>query len=280
MSLMNNGVLLNYEIVYDYLMSNKSVFPNCTLMDFIETLHVLQFSRSHARKSSDANKVFYNFINPNFQDPLPDDFYKRPIDITNCHMLKGTKRITNLHYIALFDRLIKRSYAQEIPISPLQYAKLRIHYEFDRRNSLRDRTLDEIIHDVEEPEYVKQNEIAGYYGNVSLTALKNGFCNYFPIYQETPQTPQLSAIEEEQEVIQEEVPQQKEAEEMDIDVGTESVTIMQMVPIMNDAMQTEVPEEEQKENARKRKRKPYTKRSAKISKRETEDALMNLQKYY
>ncbi|CAO1382360.1 unnamed protein product [Diamesa serratosioi] len=37
---------------------------------------------------------------------------------------------------------------------------------------------------VVEPDYVQTKEIAGYYGNVSIDKLKNGFTNYFPLYQE------------------------------------------------------------------------------------------------
>lgn len=227
-------------------------------MDFFETLHILQFSRtSNPKKTSMANKIIYNFINPNFTsgETVADDFYKQPIEITSVNMLKGTKRMTNLHHIGLFQRLINRSYSRLLQLSRLEYAHMRINYEFQRRTSLLSKEQDVVEHDINEPQYYKDNEIDGYYGNVTFDALKNGFCNYFPIYQETAND--------------------KAENDMNLDNVTSSE--QSYVPILNDTTEIRAPSEEVIENKRKRKRKPYTKRSAKISKKETEDAISSLQ---
>lgn len=274
-SFSSNGILINYEKLHNYLLSDESVFQNVSLIDFFETLHILQFSRtSYPKKSKEAtsngNKIFYNFINPNFPpggDSVADDFYQRPIDITSVNMLKGTKRMMNLHHIGLFQRLINRSCTQDVKLSKLEYARMRINYEFQRRTVLLCKEVDVIEHDINEPQYYKDNEIAGYYGNVSFEALKNGFCNYFPIYQEA--TANDNTNESSQDI------------KNDNQQSSSSIHYEQ-VPILNDASEiiapsAEVEVFEDKENKRKRKRKPYTKRAAKISKKETEDAISNMQ---
>lgn len=266
----SNGILINYEILHNYLSSEESAFPECSLLDFFETLHVLQFSRvSHPKKATTiGNKIFYNFINPNFSlgALIADDFYQQPIDITSVHLFKGTKRMTNIHHIGLFQRLIDRSCTQEVLLSRLEFARMRIDYEFQRRTSLMSMEEDVIEHDINEPQFYKDNEIAGYYGNVEFSDLKNGFCNYFPIYQD------------EADAVQEETVESYQIYEIKMENESNQTSIVhyEQVPIMNDEA-AEVPVEE---NKRKRKRKPYTKRSAKITKKETEDAVSNLQNQF
>lgn len=266
-------------------MSSDSIFPQCSLMDFFETLQVLQFSRStHAKKIPDspADKIFYLFINPNFVEDqeVPDDFYKRPIDITKCNVLKGTKRMTNNHHIGLFQRLLDRASANQLKISKLEYARMRIDYEFQRRDNLIRRQLDVIEHDVNEPQYVKDNEIAGYYGNVSLELLKNSFCNYFPVYQnEAPQREESN----DQETPPEEAPTEKKSEEIIVDIIPSPSKRLHSVPFLADSTSTE--RKITGESTRKRKYKPRntesrTRKSARISYKETEDALTNLQKEF
>lgn len=195
-------------------------------------------------------------------------------------MLKGTKRMTNVHYVGLFRRLINRACAKELKISRLEYARLRIDYEFQRRDNLLRRQLDIIEHDVNEPEYLKENEIAGYYGNVSLEALKNGFGNYFPIYQNAPPT-EVKQEEITQEVIQE--VHETLSEEIIVDIVPKPAQELHTVPLLADAQPSE--KKDHVEPTRKRKYKPRevtsrTRKSARISHKETEDALSYLQKEF
>jgi hypothetical protein len=253
-------------------------------MDFFESLHVLQFSKSvHPKKIPDSSKTFYLFINPNFveDDEVPDDFYKRPIDISKCNMLKGTKRMTNVHHIGIFERLLERASAKELKINRLEYARMRIDYEFQRRDNLLRRQVDMIEHDVNEPQYVKEKEIAGYYGNVPLEALKNAFCNYFPIYQndvaEEGDQEVPASVQEEPQAIKE-----QKSEEIIVDIiPLAPSNALHTVPLLADASE----DKENRPPTLKRKYKPrkqgsVTRKSARISQKETEDALSNLQKEF
>jgi hypothetical protein len=291
-SFSGNGILISYQNVLDHLLSPNNLFPECSLMDFFETLHVLQFSRTtHSKKTADSTKTFFIFINPNFSSdlPVPDDFYKLPIDITNCHLLKGTKRMTNIHHVRLFKRLLDRANSRKLQISRLQYARMRINYEFQRAASLKCPQVDVIEHNVDEPQYVKDNEIAGFYGNIELDVLKTAFGGFFPIYQKPPTTPEQPEISSPADN-EEEISISNDSnvmQEVEIDVGTETTPKADQVfnvPIMNDAVQLDHEgsdsNKENKEPTRKRKRKPYTKKPAKISKRETENALTNLLKEF
>lgn len=267
-----HGILINYQDIHDYLLSKECVFKDCSLMDFFESLQVLQFSRLTHSKKYGSTKSFYLFINPNFHSDLievPDDFYMTPIDITSFHLLKGTKRMTNLHHIGLFQRLLNRSYASKLKISRLEYAILRIDYEFQRRKSLLNKEEDLIKHDVQEPQYVKDNEIAGYYGNVPLEALKIGFSSYFPIYQE--QNTEDEENNDENSV-------QEKMETNEIDAGDKIENAIEEASILTDvAMEVTVSEITQ-ENSRKRKRKSYSKRGGKVSKQELDDAVSFLER--
>lgn len=278
-SFQGNGIHINYETLHDYLLSDQSLFPDVSLMDFFETLHVLQFSRStNGKKMADSDKPGFLFINPNFNEneEVPDDFYKRPIDITKCNALKGTKRMTNVHHINLFQRLLSRACASEMKISRLEYARMRIDYEFQRRDNLLRHQVDLIEHDVNEPQYLKDNEIAGYYGNVSLEALKIGFCNYFPIYQNEAQCESMN-VQETTETIEVMLPEEIKLEEIP-SPGNELHT----VPLFEDAEKKDVeaPTRKRKYKPRQPKAERQTRKSARISQKETEDALSNLQKEF
>ncbi len=211
---------------------------------------------------------------------IADDFYKQPIDVIKCNILKGTKRMSNAHYIGLFQRLLDRASAKDFKISRLEYARLRIDYEFQRRDSLLRYEITEVEHDISEPDYVKNNEIAGYYGNVSLEALKTGFCNYFPMYQQAETSKQAANVQEVAEANNSEVSE----EDIMVDVVSlpKAAQNLQTVPLFNDKS----PDKSQP-TPRSHKRKnsirdpsTVTRKSARISQMEIDSALSNLQKEF
>lgn len=274
-----HGLLINIEMVHEHLLSDESLFRECTLMDFFETLQVLQFSRTaHSKKVPDSNKIFHIFVNPNFEKhgEVPNDFYKRPIDITKCNALKGTKRMTNVHYINLFNRIMNRAERKFLEVTPYEFARLRIDYEFQRRDSLILRQENVVEHDIDEPQYLKDNEIAGYYGNVPLDALKDGFGNYFPIYQTEPPI-------DSNEMTFEEVKIEVASQEIIVDVVSSPVKL-QSVPLLADATpkssRNDETEQPRKRKYIRRNLSMQTRKSARITTKETEDALTNLQKEF
>jgi hypothetical protein len=248
----NSGLLINFEILHNYLISDESIFEAKVPIDFYESLQVLQFSRSVHTKE----KLAYLFINPNFQEDsdVPDDFYKMPIDIMSFNMLKGTKRMSNNHHIGIFERLLKKKERSEMQLSMLEVSRLRVKFDLQRKLDLKSVEECLIEHELREPEYVKNNEIAGYYGLVKLDDLKLAFRNYFPMYQESEKHP----------VIEIENVQSTPQETVAVAVDDPVVTIVDM-------------SDENKENEPPKKKYRRNKTSKIITQRETNDALMSLE---
>ncbi|XP_070502186.1 uncharacterized protein [Chironomus tepperi] len=274
--LCENGIeIIDIDEFNDYLASKESIFPIKTAMDFFETLDVLQFSKICSTK----NKISYSFVHPKFgkNKAISDDFYKQSIDM-NCKELKSTKRMSPMHHIELFDRLIRMHNKNKVKISRLEFARLNLQYILQRKIDLLKRELDVIDHNIEEPEYSKNSDIAGYYGDVEIGTLKKVFRNYFPIYQNN--------AEEQMEVVHqvEEQPVDNEVPNVQDPVSQEIITDVCTIPEINnnkEQKQAEVFDDENKENQppSKKRRKCKT-RPGKISVKETADALTFLQKEF
>jgi hypothetical protein len=87
---------------------------------------------------------------------------------------------------------------QELKISKLELAHLRLRFALEHQLEVEGLEKQVIEFIINEPDYTKGNEIAGFYGAVSLDDLKKGFQDYFPIFQKE-ETPVASIVEPKEE---------------------------------------------------------------------------------
>lgn len=245
------AVIVNYNLLQKHLMSPDSEFEIQTLQDFLETLHILGFNRGWFPEKMET-QICYRFINPHFlpNTPIPDDLYKLPVDLTS-KALKNTKRMLSSHSIHLLQRLMQEKSRQELKISKLELAQLRLNFALQKQQNLMrtDRIIIEYV--TEAPEYTKSNEIAGFYGNVSLDALKFGFQNYFPTYHEAKSEP---SSQHQQPIQMEETP-----------IIADAPFKIEILPCSPSLQSDEPP----------KKKRRYTKKSSAILK-ETREAILHL----
>ena len=261
-------IVVNYNLLSEYLMSDESIFEVRSLLDFIETLNILGFSRSllpqkvpkdNDSLNSEANKkqpkyLCYRFFHPNFNvdQAIPENLY----NYQSKSPLKNTKRILNAGQ--LIQNLLNKKPRKEMEISKLKLAHEKLLFALNKQlDVLREEPIT-IKFDMEMPDYVKNNEIAGYYGDVSLEALTLGFQNYFPIYQE----------------------QQEPETEIDLIKSEEIQQVEDLLALYNNeevisSMIEVKPEVTPTKRAKKRKYSKYETNKAK----ETTKALLHLQKY-
>ncbi|KAG5683988.1 hypothetical protein PVAND_013241 [Polypedilum vanderplanki] len=296
------GLWIDIMKLNDYLLSSESIFNIRCIIDFIETLHVLRFHRANQTK----NETGFIFINPNFnQDQeVPDDFYKQTFEGVKNNVLNGTRRLSIIHNFGLFEKLLRMEKRSEAKMSRLEFARLRLKFALQKQLDLKRCEIDTIEHNIEEPDYVKNQDIAGYYGNVELSLLKNAFGNYFPIYQSDEATaniqqqlpPETLPIAIEEELVQK-VEENNTDQKVPMEIDDPQINDMQpiieierIIPLNNitnstssvpkrkrSLRTTRVYSDENKENCppRKRSLRSYDK---KITMKETNNALLNLKK--
>lgn len=278
----DNGIEVDPEQLSEYLSSEASTFPIRTVMDFFETLHVLQFSKSCGSK----NKVSYYFVHPNFgkDKALSDEFYKQAINMS-CKELKGTKRMSPMHHIELFDRLIRMNNSQKVKITRLEFARLKLQYVLQRKIDLMKYEADVVDHNIEEPDYKKNNEIAGYYGDVEIGTLQKVFCNYFPIYQNTVEEPM--EVDQPTEAAVDQVAEQPMDNEIiytkdpvDKIQDTASQEIIIDVCSLPEVKLATIEAENKENEPPAKKRRKYKTRPGKVSIKETNEALAFLQQEF
>lgn len=211
------------NMLREYLLSADSIFEIQTLEDFLESLHILGFYRSSLTEVDESTQnLCYRFVNPKFVsgEPVCDDLYKHLADPASLPM-KHTKRMMTGSSIELFQKLIRKKTSMDLRISRVEFARLQLDFALAKQLDLsRNDSLPDITEfSMEEPDYTKNNEIAGYYGNVSIDALKKGFQNYFPMFQDSAAVPLCSdnqdvsldapMVCEEVEIVQNEEPKKK-----------------------------------------------------------------------
>lgn len=184
--------MIDLNLLQKYLLSKDSIFEVDSLQDFLETLHILGFQRGSLLEKQD-DFLGYRFVNPNFQpsDQVPGDFFKLPKNPTSS-AFNDTVPIIKNHSVNLLQRLLTKK-CRTTKITKLEFARLRLSFELQKRLEESRQECHVIDYDIDEPDYTKNNEIAGYYGCVQLDALKEGFQEYFPIYDEADN---LSTIKE------------------------------------------------------------------------------------
>jgi hypothetical protein len=219
-------VVINMNLLRKYLLSSDSIFEIQTLEDFLESLHILGFYRSCLPEvEEETHHLCYRFVNPLFVagEPVRDDLYKRLAD-PGSPAMKHTKRMMSTSSLQLLQKLMRKKTCSDLRISQVEFAQLRLDFALQSQLDLsrNDSSPDITEFSLDEPDYTKNNEIAGYYGNVTIEALTEGFQNYFPMFQDpasaddvstTPEDPALSndgpMVSEEVQVIQSEEPKKK-----------------------------------------------------------------------
>ena len=163
-----------------YLQSDKSIFEITALKDFLETMHILGFSKVNSTESS--SQSVHTFTS---------ELFKRGTEITsdfNQHIRmvsipKNQKRMS-----ASFELLQKLTLVEkrsQIKVTHLDLSRMKLKLALEHNLCILNEKENSALRcNVVEPDYLKTKEIAGYYGNVSLEKLKKGFTNYFPLYQE------------------------------------------------------------------------------------------------
>lgn len=95
------------------------------------------------------------------------------------------KRLSGSGSIRLLQKLMRKKTCSELQITSKELAHLQLQLALIKTQMNRTSTDPDVVDfNTEEPEYTKNNEIAGYYGNVSIGALEQGFQNFFPVFQE------------------------------------------------------------------------------------------------
>ena len=186
-------------------MSEESQFEIYTLQDFLESLDILGFARCSQPEAREKKDVCYRFINPNFKpfQDVPEDLYKLKVSIKNVGT-KNTKRMLGTHNFQLLQKLLRKKNHPELKITPLQLSRMKLQFALEKQLDILCSKASVIEYDIQSPDYAKNNEIAGYYGDVGIETLKEGFANFFPMYQktleETKTHDEVVAMDVEQEV--------------------------------------------------------------------------------
>lgn len=167
-------------LLISYLQSDESIFEIATLKDFLETLHILGFSKINSIETS--SRSVHKFTSEQF---------KRGTDITSDfhqHIKKVTIPKNQKRMIASFELLQKLSLVEkrrQFKVSQLELSRMKLKLALEHTFcDVHEKTNSVLKCHIVEPNYLKTKEIAGYYGNVSIDKLKKGFTNYFPLYQE------------------------------------------------------------------------------------------------
>lgn len=189
------------NLLRKYLLTEESIFDIYSLEDFIDSLYILGFHRKEPTPIEESQHLCYRFVNPKFDVSMTkqSDLYKNLADKESSAM-RHSKRI-NGNGVGLLQKLMRKKTCSELRISRREFAQLQLDFalnfqlDLSRKN---DSVPDIIDFSMEQPEYMKKNEIAGYYGNVPIEALKKAFQNYFPIFQDpedttgSPEKPEIS----------------------------------------------------------------------------------------
>lgn len=138
----------------------------------------------------------FRFINPYFRcdQPVLHDLYKFQV-IPTKEQLKTTKRLVEGHNVQLLSSLLQKNSRKKI--TKVEFTRICLSFLLQKKlDVLQNRTF-KVDMEFKEPDYVINNLIAGYYGNVSIESLQNAFQGCFPVYQETPVTKTEQEIEPE-----------------------------------------------------------------------------------
>lgn len=180
---------MNFTLLQKYLASDSSQFKVKSLHDFLHSISLLGFYRHLNPEPTPNLFLCYRFWNPHFRArcDIPEDMYKLPMP--KGMSLRGKKRMLDIHTVFFLQRLAPILNTR-LEVSQLDLARFRLHFALQQElDLLRNQSEEEIEFVHNEPEYTKNNEIAGYYGEVEIDSLREAFGNFFPIYQSLDVTP-------------------------------------------------------------------------------------------
>lgn len=186
------------NLLQKYLLSKDSIFEVDSLQDFLETLHILGFQRGSVAEKQD-DYLSYRFVHPHFlSDKVPDDLFKLPCDPT-CSAFEKSVPIIKDHSVNLLHRLLQKK-CRTTKVTRLEFARLQLSFALQKRLEEERQECLVVDYVIDEPDYTKNNEIAGYYGCVELDDLKESFEDYFPIFQDESEADVLQIKEQLTEV--------------------------------------------------------------------------------
>lgn len=169
-----------------FLKSEQSTFEVKSLHDFLHSMSLIGFYR-HAQPEKEQKFLCFRFWNQHFKAycDLPDDLYK--LEATNIPKAigRGAKRMLTIQTVHFLQRLASLLSSQDLKISKLELAQMKLHFALQQELDFIREQAEEIEFVVDEPEYMKNNEIAGYYGDVQIDPLRNAFGEFFPTYSST-----------------------------------------------------------------------------------------------
>lgn len=167
-------------LLISYLQSDISIFEIATLKDFLETIHILGFSKVNSSETSQHS--VHKFTSEQFKrgSDISSNFYQH---VQKISIPKNQKRMIGSYEVLQKLSLVEKRSQIKVSHLDLSRMKLKLALEHNLCNIKKKEKRVLKCH-VVEPEYLITKEIAGYYGNVSLEKLKKGFTNYFPLYQE------------------------------------------------------------------------------------------------
>lgn len=185
-----SDVVINCDLLHNHLSSSKSKFAVHSLLDFIESLHILGFFRFNFPEKQETKYLCYRFTHQKFNpnEPASDDLYKQPEKV-KC--MKGVKRMLSGRSYQLLQNLMHHKFEMKT----MELTHMRLTFALQTRlNQLRDfYGSTEFVTD--KPDYMKNEEIAGYYGKATLEDLQACFQDRFPIYQDVPEEPEIDDMQ-------------------------------------------------------------------------------------
>lgn len=209
----------------------------------------------------------YRFQHPSFTngESISDDFYKQSL-LTSSRDLKGSKQMPNLCGSELITKLLQKSSCNYLNITKLQLARMKLDFALQKQFDILRGLFPQIEFQVGEPDY-DDGDIAGYYGNVNIEDLKDGFQSLFPIYRDSEPINE-NPIEE----VKLEKPEDQLMDWDDVPVVEKTKTFPSCFE--DDSMQVPIECTPKRSNNQRKKMKRPTRNFAK----EMEDALMYLHK--
>ncbi|CRK96646.1 CLUMA_CG009988, isoform A [Clunio marinus] len=195
--LCNNDILIDTSLLQDHLSSKSSLFQVESLQDFETSLGILGF---HLREHNEYQKLRFSNLTFNLGGSTFIGNWKKILKKDS----KPTKKIHCIKNLQFLKRLSEKHKSNKVKLSRLDLAKIKL--QFALRKTVKPLEVGEESPKIDEPDYVKSNEIAGYYGEVSIDQLKVGFQHLYPVYDE--KSPEVSIMDEEPifvDVVREEV---------------------------------------------------------------------------
>lgn len=222
----NHDVIVDLHLLNDHLKSPESSINVDSVKEFIEAMAIVGFNRLPVKRSGE--KIFLRFRHSAFKsDEVPStELYKRESTSSTEVKSRGSCKPIPISSNQLIESLLRKSW-KEMRMTNVEFSRLLTHFHLEsRRKTLSgENEINITVCDVEPPEYVDDEKIAGFYGNISTEQLKKAMGKYLPVFGEAEIT-DLDLIEEiiEVEVDETEEPKRKKSKKKNSDNDSMSIT--------------------------------------------------------